>query len=148
MNCRPHGLRLHATAPHDLTVQTLVPFLDAILGASRVTAERGGLGGQRAVDQWMQGAGAGACHAPNIIHRDYDKAGTHLLIDIKTLDAGPTNDTSLLTTPTVRAFLLTLLLPRVRRPPPYPPLHAPHHHCCQHLQGHQSRGHRLLLDGR
>jgi hypothetical protein len=35
-----HGMRLHSTC-HDPAVQTLVPFLDAILGASRVTAERG-----------------------------------------------------------------------------------------------------------
>ena len=61
-----------------------------ILGSSRVTAEHGGLGGQRAVDQWMQGSGAGVNHAPDIILRDYDKAGTFVLIDIKTLDAaGP-----------------------------------------------------------
>ena len=87
----PHGLRLHSTA-HDPTVQTLDPFLDAILGASRVTAERGGLGGQRAVDQWMQGTGAGVRHAPDIILRDYDRAGTHLLIDIKIFDAaGPSH---------------------------------------------------------
>ena len=87
----PHGLKLHSTA-HDPTVQALVPFLDAILGSSRVTAERGGLGGQRAVDQWMQGAGAAVDHAPDIILRDFDKAGTYLLIDIKTLDAaGPSH---------------------------------------------------------
>ena len=87
----PHGLKLHSTA-HDPTVQALVPFLDAILGSSRVTAERGGLGGQRAVDQWMQGAGAGVDHAPDIILRDFDKAGTYVLIDIKTLDAaGPSH---------------------------------------------------------
>ena len=87
----PHGLKLHSTA-HDPTVQALVPFLDAIFGSSRVTAERGGLRGQRAVDQWMQGAGAGVNHAPDIILRDYDKAGTFVLIDIKTLDAaGPSH---------------------------------------------------------
>ena len=40
----------------------------------------------------MQGAGAGVNHAPDIILRDYDKAGTFVLIDIKTLDAaGPSH---------------------------------------------------------
>jgi hypothetical protein len=84
-----HGLRLHSTS-HDPAVQSLVPFLDAILGASRVTAERGGQGGQRAIDQWMQNNPIS--HAPDIVLRDYDKPNSYVLIDIKTLDApGPTH---------------------------------------------------------
>ena len=58
---------------------------DATLGASRVTAERGGQGGQRAVDQWMQSHPIS--HAPDIIIRDYDGPNSFVLIDIKTLDA-------------------------------------------------------------
>ena len=58
------------------------------LGASRVTAERGGHGGQRAVDQWMQSHPIS--HAPDIIIRDYDGPNSFVLIDIKTFDAaGP-----------------------------------------------------------
>jgi hypothetical protein len=85
----PHGLRLHTTS-HDPAVQALVPFLDAILGASRVTAERGGHGGQRAMDQWMQNNPIS--HAPDIVLRDYDKPNSYVLLDIKTLDAaGPSH---------------------------------------------------------
>ena len=80
----PHGMRLHSTC-HDPAVQAFVPFLDAILGASRVTAERGGQGGQRAVDQWMQGHPIS--HVPDIILHDYDGPNSFVLIDIKTLDA-------------------------------------------------------------
>ena len=80
----PHGMRLHSTC-HDPAVQALVPFLDAILGASRVTAERGGQGGQRAVDQWMQNHSIS--HVPDIILHDYDRPNSFVLIDIKTLDA-------------------------------------------------------------
>ena len=80
----PHGIRLH-TSCHDPAVQALIPFLDATLGASRVTAERGGQGGQRAVDQWMQSHPIS--HAPDIIIRDYDAPNSFVLIDIKTLDA-------------------------------------------------------------
>ena len=80
----PHGIRLH-TSCHDPAVQALIPFLDATLGASRVTAERGGQGGQRAVDQWMQSHPIS--HAPDIIIRDYDGPNSFILIDIKTLDA-------------------------------------------------------------
>ena len=40
----------------------------------------------------MQGLGGGVNHAPDIILRDFDKAGTFVLIDIKTLDAaGPSH---------------------------------------------------------
>ena len=46
------------------------PFLDALLpallGSSNVTAERGGHGGQRAVDQWMQ-SHPNISHTPDII---------------------------------------------------------------------------------
>ena len=80
----PHGMRLHSTC-HDPAVQAFIPFLDATLGASRVTAERGGHGGQRAVDQWMQGHPIS--HAPDIILHDYDGPNSFVLIDIKTLDA-------------------------------------------------------------
>ena len=77
-------MRLHTTC-HDPAVQALIPFLDATLGASRVTAERGGHGGQRAVDQWMQYNPIS--HAPDIILHDYDGPNSFVLIDIKTLDA-------------------------------------------------------------
>ena len=42
-------------------------FLDAIHGSHRVIAERGGLGGHRGLDQWMQGPGAGLRHIPDIV---------------------------------------------------------------------------------
>ena len=45
----------------------------------------GGHGGQRAVDQWMQGHPIS--HAPDIILHDYDGPHSFVLIDIKTLDA-------------------------------------------------------------
>ena len=79
-----HEAPLHLPRPR-CPNPTLVPFLDAILGASRVTAERGGHGGQRAVDQWMQSNPIS--HAPDIILHDYDRPGSFVLIDIKTLDA-------------------------------------------------------------
>jgi hypothetical protein len=61
-----HGIRLHTTC-HDPAVQALVHFLDAIHGSHRVIAERGGLGGHRGLDQWMQGPGAGLRHIPDIV---------------------------------------------------------------------------------
>ena len=111
----PHGLKLHSTA-HDPTVQALVPFLDAILGSSRVTAERGGLGGQRAVDQWMQGAGADVDHAPDIILRDFDKAGSRGPICSSTSRRWTRlgRRTSLQTTPIERALQLTSPSPLTR----------------------------------
>jgi hypothetical protein len=45
----------------------------------------GGHGGQRAVDQWMQSNPIS--HAPDIILHDYDRPGSFVLIDLKTLDA-------------------------------------------------------------
>ena len=86
-----HGVRLHTTC-HDPAVQALVPFLDAIHGAHRVIAERGGLGGHRGLDQWMQGPGAGLAKVPDIVLENFDGPRSYLLIDVKTLDpAGPSH---------------------------------------------------------
>ena len=81
-----HGIRLHSVC-HDPAVRALVPFLDAVLGPARVIAERGGVGGRRAMDAWMQGPGAGLRHAPDIVLVDFDGERSYTLIDMKTLDA-------------------------------------------------------------
>lgn len=90
VNCM-HGVRLHTTC-HDPVVQALVPFLDAVHGAHRVIAERGGLGGHRSLDQWMQGPGAGLRKVPDIVLENFDGERCFTVIDVKTLDpAGPTH---------------------------------------------------------
>ena len=86
-----HGVRLH-TVCHDPAVQALIPFLDAIHGAHRVIAERGGHGGHTSLHAWMQGPGAGLRHIPDIVLENFDGPNSFLLIDVKTLDvAGPTH---------------------------------------------------------
>ena len=80
-----HGIRLHTTC-HDPAVQALVHFLDAIHGSHRVIAERGGLGGHRGLNQWMQGPGAGLRHIPDIVLENYDGVRSFTLIDVKTFD--------------------------------------------------------------
>ena len=85
MNCH-HGVRLH-TVCHDPAVQALIPFLDAIHGSHRVIAERGGHGGHRSLDAWMQGPGAGLRKVPDIVLENFDGPQSFLLIDVKTLDA-------------------------------------------------------------
>ena len=82
----PHGMRLHNIC-HDPAVQALIPFLDAILGSSRVIGERGRPGGHAALDAWMQGVGAELRKPPDIVLTDFDGPHSHTLIDIKTLDA-------------------------------------------------------------
>ena len=82
-----HGIRLSGTC-HDPTVQALVPILDAVFGTDRVTAERGGPRGREAMDAWM--VAHPIAHRPDAVVRDFDGAGTWLLIDIKTLDAAGT----------------------------------------------------------
>ena len=84
-----HGVRLH-TVCHDPAVQALIPFLDAIHGSHRVIAERGGHGGHRSLDAWMQGPGAGLSKVPDIVLENFDGAQSFLLIDGKTLDAAGT----------------------------------------------------------
>ena len=81
-----HGVRLH-TVCHDPAVQALIPFLDAIHGSHRVIAERGGHGGHRSLDAWMQGPGAGLRKVPDIVLENFDGAQSFLLIDVKTFDA-------------------------------------------------------------
>ena len=88
-----HGIRLHSVC-HDPTVRALIPFLDAVLGESRVIAERGGVRGRVALDAWMQGPGAGLRHAPDIVLTDFDGARSYTLIDVKTLDAAGTTHIS------------------------------------------------------
>ena len=78
-------MRLHCNC-HDPAVQSLIPFLDAILGAHRVTAERGGQGGHAALDAWMQGPGASLPKPPDIVLHDFDGPLSHTLIDVKTFD--------------------------------------------------------------
>ena len=69
----------------------MAPFLDAILGAQHVIAERGGQGGHAALDAWMQGPGAGLAKPPDIVLAGFDGPLSYTLIDVKTLDAaGPT----------------------------------------------------------
>ena len=46
------GIRLNATC-HDPCVRALIPILDAIFGAARVLAERGGTRGRAALDAWI-----------------------------------------------------------------------------------------------
>ena len=82
-------MRLH-TVCHDPAVQALIPFLDAIHGSHRVIAERGGHGGHRSLDAWMQGPGAGLSKVPDIVLENFDGAQSFLLIDVKTLDAAGT----------------------------------------------------------
>ena len=82
----PRGVRLHVTC-HDPAVQALIPFLDAILGAPRVIAERGGQGGHAALNAWMQGPGAGLVKPPDIVLAGFDGPLSYTLIDVKTLDA-------------------------------------------------------------
>ena len=87
----PRGLRLHSNC-HDPAVQSLIPYLDAVLGAHRVVAERGGPGGNAALNQWMQGPGAGLRKPPDIVLAGFDGPLSYTLIDVKTLDAaGPTH---------------------------------------------------------
>ena len=89
-----HGVRLHTTC-HDPAVKALVPFLDAIHGSHRVMGERGGLGGHRGLDQFMQGPGAGLRHIPDIVLENFDGPRSFTLIDVKTFDpAGPTHITT------------------------------------------------------
>ena len=80
------SVRLH-TVCHDPAVQALVPFLDAVHGPHRVIAERGGLGGHRSLDAWMQGPGAGLRKVPDIVIESFDGPRSYLLIDVKTFDA-------------------------------------------------------------
>ena len=58
--------------------------IHALFGASRVLAERPG--GRRAIDEFMQGAGAGLAHRPDAVICGLDGLGSFTLIDLKTFD--------------------------------------------------------------
>ena len=85
----PRAATVYAFTQSAMTrhVQALIPFLDAIHGSHRVIAERGGHGGHRSLDAWMQGPGAGLRRVPDIVLDNFDGAQSFLLIDVKTLDA-------------------------------------------------------------
>ena len=88
--CR-FGMRLSGTC-HDPTLHTLVALCDASFGAANVIAERGGAQGDAAMQAFMLGAGAGLSHQPDLVLVGFDGPGSHLLVDLKTLDtAGATH---------------------------------------------------------
>jgi hypothetical protein len=66
-------------------VAALVAVLDAVFGAARVLAERPRT--RAALQQFMDTAGAGLLHRPDVVLAGWDGPGTYALIDIKTFDA-------------------------------------------------------------
>jgi len=92
----PHGIRRPATC-HDEVRDALVAILDAALPQAMVVAERPGIGGHRAIDEWMRDRARRADgtlrlqHRPDIVLLGLDGPGTFTIIDVKTFDpAGPT----------------------------------------------------------
>ena len=57
-------------------------------------AERGGTGGRKSIDEFMEGPGALLRHRPDLVLAGFDGPNTYTVIDIKTLDtAGPAHNT-------------------------------------------------------
>lgn len=85
VNC-PYGVRLNGTC-HDPAKWALVAICDAIVGTSRVIAERHGPHGQGALSQFMAAEGNALRHRPDLVLLNYDGPGKHVVVDVKTFDA-------------------------------------------------------------
>ena len=81
-----------ASQPSVLSVTTLlytvlavlVVVLDAVYGADRVYADLPWR--RRSLDDWYAGPGAALHHRPDLVVRNYNGAGTTLVLDVKTFD--------------------------------------------------------------
>jgi hypothetical protein len=95
----PNGIRCSSTAHHPVR-DALVSVCDAVLGPSRVIAERPR--DHRALNDFMATTGAGLLHRPDLVLVGLDGPRSHTIVNVKTFDSASDTTIAIRHTDTTR----------------------------------------------